>query len=171
MDADLPLLVLRLVLGAVFVLHGWNHGFGAGGLAGTTRWFDSLGLRPARVHALVSTWLELAVGVALLAGLLTPFAAAGGIGIMATAFVTVHRPNGFFIFRDGYEYVLVVAASLTALAMLGPGSWSVDDALGLRDDLVGWEWGAGAFVLAVVATAGMLATCWRPPAKDDAAQA
>lgn len=165
MDADLALLILRVVLGVVFVMHGWNHGFGGGGLDGTTRWFDSLGLRPARIHALVSTYLELAVGAALIAGFLTPFAAAGAIGIMVTAFVTVHRPNGFFIFRDGYEYVFVVTAALTSLAMLGPGAWSLDDAIGIRGDIVGWEWGAGALALGVVSTAAMLAACWRPPQK------
>jgi len=166
MDADLALLILRVVLGAIFVLHGWNHGFGAGGLDGTARWFAGLGLRPARIHAIVSTYLELAVGAALLAGLFTPFAAAGAIGIMATAFATVHRPNGFFIFKDGYEYVLLVAAALTTLAILGPGSWSLDDVFGVRDDLIGWEWGIGALVVGVLSTAGMLAACWRPPAKN-----
>lgn len=167
MDADLALTVLRVTLGLIFVLHGWNHGFGAGGLDGTTRWFASLGLRPARIHALVSTYLELAVGAALIAGLLTPFAAAGGIGIMATAFATVHRPNGFFIFKDGYEYVLVVGAALTSLAMLGPGSWSLDHAFDVVEHTTGWEWGVGALAVGVVSTAGMLAVCWRPPAKND----
>lgn len=164
MDADLPLLLLRLTLGVIFLAHGWNHGFGAGGLDGTARWFESIGLRPARLHAAISTYAELAVGAALVLGLLTPAAAAVGIGIMATAFATVHRANGFFIFKDGYEYVLLVAVALVAVAALGPGSWSLDAALDL--DLTGWEWGVGALALGVAGTAGMLATCWRPPTKN-----
>lgn len=165
MDADLALAITRVTLGVVFVLHGWNHGFGAGGIDGTAGWFESIGLKPARIHALISTYLELAVGLALIAGFLTPFAATGAIGIMATAFWTVHRQNGFFIMKDGYEYVLVIIAALTTVAILGPGEWSLDEAFGLRDDLIGWEWGIGALVVGIASTAAMLAACWRPPKK------
>lgn len=165
MTGDLTSMLLRLVLGAIFVLHGWNHGFGPSGLTGTTTWFESLGLRPARVHAIVSTYLEIAAGVALLLGLFTPAAAAAGIGIMATAFMTVHRFNGFFIFKEGYEYVLLVTAALTVLAMLGPGRWSVDHALGLERS--GWVWGVGVLVLGSAGTAALLITSWRPAPPAD----
>lgn len=165
MDLDLASAVLRVVLGLTFVLHGWNHGFGAGGLDGTTGWFESIGLRPARLHAMVSTYLELAAGIALVVGLFTPVAAAAAIGIMLTAGVTVHRANGFFIFKEGYEYVLVLAASLVALAIIGPGRWSLDHVLGADEWTYwsGWEAGVGAFVVAALGTAVMLAACWRPP--------
>ncbi|MEH3033985.1 MAG: DoxX family protein [Aeromicrobium erythreum] len=166
MDLDVASTLLRVVLGLTFLLHGWNHGFGAGGLDGTAGWFASIGLRPARVHALVSTYLELAVGAALVVGLLTPLAVAAGAGIMLTAGITVHRTNGFFIFKDGYEYVLVITASLVALAVIGPGRLSLDHAVGLTDldVFTGWPAGLGAFVLAAVGTGAMLAACWRPPA-------
>ncbi|EFQ82486.1 DoxX family protein [Aeromicrobium marinum DSM 15272] len=165
MDHDLAALVLRVVLGATFVLHGWNHGFGAGGLAGTASWFEGIGLRWPRFQAAVSTYLELAAGIALVVGLFTPAAAAACIGVMATAFFTVHRSNGFFIFKEGYEYVLVIAASLTALAMVGPGRYSLDDAFGL--ELAGWEYGVGAFAVGVAGAVGMLAVCWRPSRTAD----
>lgn len=165
MTVDIVTLLLRLVLGAIFVMHGYNHGFGPNGLKGTTQWFEDLGLRPARVHAAVSTYLEIAAGVALLVGLFTPAATAVGIGIMATAFMTVHRANGFFITKEGYEYVLLVATALTVLATLGPGQWSLDHALGL--DRSGWQWGAGAFVLGVLGTAGLLISSWRPHPPTD----
>jgi putative oxidoreductase len=167
MDTVLVSALLRLVLGVVYVAHGWNHGFGPGGLAGTAGWFDSIGLRPARLQAAVSSYLELAVGAALLLGIATPFAAAAGVGVMTTAFVTVHRPNGFFIVKEGYEYVLVVATALTGLAALGPGRWSLDHAADLVAD--GWQVGVAAAAVGVAGAAAMLAVCWRPPAPADSA--
>lgn len=161
-ELDTASLILRLPLGVVLIAHGWNHGFGPGGLKGTAGWFESIGLQPAKVHAAVSSYLELAAGAALLAGFLVPFAAAAGIGIMTTAFVTVHRRNGFFIFREGegYEYVMTVAFALTALAVLGGGQVSLDHALDL--DLDGLAIGLGAAAAGVLGAAGMLATSWRP---------
>lgn len=165
MDLDVASALLRAVLGVVFVAHGWNHGLGSGGLAGTAGWFDSIGLRPARLQAAVSSYLEIAVGLALLLGVATPFAAAAGIGVMTTAFVTVHRPNGFFIVKEGYEYVLVVAVALTTLVALGPGRWSLDHALDLVAD--GWQVALASAVVGVAASAAMLAVCWRPIADAD----
>jgi putative oxidoreductase len=166
-ELDTASLILRLVLGVTLMAHGWNHGFGPGGLKGTAGWFESIGLRPAKVHAAVSSYLELAAGAALVVGFLVPFAAAAGIGIMTVAFVTVHRRNGFFIFREGegYEYVMTVAFALTALAVLGGGQASLDHALDL--DLNGIAIGLGAAAAGVVGAAGMLVTSWRPARTSD----
>lgn len=49
---------------------------------------------------------------------------------MATTAVTVHRKNGFFIFEDGYKYVLVLTAGLVSLSILGAGRFSLDHAQG-----------------------------------------
>jgi putative oxidoreductase len=165
-EIDTAALVLRLVLGVTLLAHGWNHGFGSGGLTGTAGWFESIGLRPAKVHAAVSSYLELAAGAALLLGLLVPLAAAAGIGTMTVAFITVHRRNGFFIFNEGegYEYVVTVAFALTALAVLGGGRWSLDHALDL--DLHGVGLGLGAAAAGVLGAAALLITSWRPPARD-----
>ena len=74
-----------------------------------------------------------------------------------------HRPNGFFVFKDGYEYVLVLSVVCLALAPLGPGRFSVDSAAGIT--ITGWVSAGIALGVAVVATAGMLATFWRPQPK------
>ncbi|KRC64467.1 DoxX family protein [Aeromicrobium sp. Root236] len=166
-ELDTASLILRLAIGVTLMAHGWNHGFGPGGLKGTAGWFESIGLRPAKVHAAVSSYLELAAGAALLVGFLVPFAAAAGVGIMTVAFMTVHRKNGFFIFREGegYEYVMTIAFALTALAVLGGGQASLDHALDL--DLDGVAIGLGAAAAGILGAAGMLVTSWRPSRTSD----
>jgi len=161
--ADLALLIFRLSLGVVFVAHGYNHVFGGGRIAGTGRWFESLGMRPGIVHAWLASLTELVCGALLVLGFLTPFAAAGVVGTMLTAWLTNHRKNGFFIFRpgEGYEYVMVLTACGVLLGGVGAGGWSVDRA-------VGWFAPPGWLGLLVVAVAGfggaalLLATAWRP---------
>lgn len=167
-ELDTVAALLRLALSIVMLAHGWNHLFGAGGVAGTARWFGSMGLHPPRVHALASGLTELGAGGALLLGLLTSLQCGAVVGIMAVAFMTAHRKNGFFIFRpgEGYEYVAFIAVTATALAVLGPGEWSLDDALGIADDLDGWTGLALSAGLGIVASAGLLAACWRPNRKN-----
>ncbi len=164
---DLAALILRLALGTVLLAHGRNHGWGSGGLAGTTSWFQSIGLRPAKVHAAMSAYMEVAAGVALLIGLFVPFAAAVGVGTMTVAFITVHRKNGFFIFNtgEGYEYVVTVAFALVALAVLGAGKISVDHAAGI--ELHGIAVGLIAAAAGLLGAALLLITSWRPPAAGD----
>lgn len=160
LDADVALTLIRVVLGVTFLAHGWNHGWGGGGLAGTARWFESIGLRPARVHATMSVGVEIAAGASLILGLLLPLAVAATVGTMGVAAWTVHRKHGFFIFREGYEYVLVLASALISLGILGPGRFSLDHALGF--DLSGLAWGLGAATLGLAGTIVLLAMCWRP---------
>lgn len=163
-SADLAALILRIALGTVMLMHGRNHGWGSGGLAGTASWFESIGLRPAKVHAAMSAYMEVACGILLLLGLFVPFAAAAGIATMTVAFVTVHRKNGFFIFNpgEGYEYVGTVAFALTALAVLGAGDISLDHALDI--ELHGIAVGLIAAGAGLLGAAFLLITSWRPPA-------
>jgi putative oxidoreductase len=166
---DLGVLILRVVVGLSLAAHGWNKFFGGGRIPGTARWFDSMGMRPGKVHALLAASMELGSGVALALGLLTPFAAAGWVGLMFVAAYTVHKENGFFIVKEGYEYNLVLATVAVAVATMGPGEASIDDLIGLRLD--GW-WGLLVSLGGGLAGAGLLlGTSYRPPAKDTAAAA
>ena len=160
MDVDLGLLIVRLALGPMLVLHGWNKVFGGGGLEGTTRWFDGLGLRPAWVHARVAAVTEIGAGVAMTLGLLTGLVAAAFVGLMVVAARTDHRGKGYFVFKGGWEYVVLVAMVAVGLAAAGPGRWSLDHALGL--DLSGAWWAVVAAVLGVGSALGMLAVSYRP---------
>src|SRR5438067_12450548 len=102
---NLALLIFRLAIAVVFLAHGINHIFGGGKIAGTGRWFESLGMRPGRLHAWLASLTEVGTGALLVVGLAMPLAGAGVVGVMAVAWITNHRGNGFFIFRpvDGWE--------------------------------------------------------------------
>jgi putative oxidoreductase len=157
------LLLVRVVVGGTMIAHGYNHWRGGGRIAGTARWFSGLGLRYGTLQAWMSVVTEIGAGTLLVIGLLTPLACAAVISVMLIAGLLAHRPNGFFVFKDGYEYVLVLSVTSLALAMLGPGRLSVDAAGGII--LAGWVGGGVALGVGVVATAAMLATFWRPRPK------
>jgi putative oxidoreductase len=166
-DADsinLALLVLRLTVAGVMLAHGLNHMVGGGKIAGTGRWFASLGMRPGRLHAWLASVTEVVCGGLLVLGLLTPLAAAGVVGVMVVAWIINHRGNGFFIFRpgEGWEYVMTLTAVGLAIGVVGPGEWSLDELFDIRDDLVGTT-GLLVTVLAGGGGAGaLLAGFWRP---------
>ena len=161
---DLALLILRCGIGAVMLAHGYNHIFGGGKIAGTARWFGSMGMRRPLTQAWLASLTEVGAGVLLLAGLLTPLAAAGVVGVMAVAWAINHRGNGFFIFRpgEGWEYVMTLGVVGVALGAIGPGEWSLDSAFDLLDDLTGWT---GLLLAAGAGLGGaalLLAGFWRP---------
>lgn len=161
-NIDYAMLLLRVWAGIVIIAHGINHGRT---LDGTARWFESKGFRQPRMNAILSSGTELAVGVGLLAGLLTSLAAAGLASIMFVAFWSIHRFAGFFNFHrpdEGYEYVTTLAVVSLALAVAGPGSVSLDSALGIADDLDGLT-GVAIFAGGLVLAFGQLATFWRRP--------
>jgi putative oxidoreductase len=171
-DADavnLALLLFRVTIGAVFIAHGVNHIVGGGRIAGTARWFESLGMRPGRLHAWTASLVEVVAGALLVVGLLTPFAGAGVVGIMAVAWITNHRGNGFFIFRpgEGWEYVMTLTVCGAVVAVLGPGEWSIDHRVDALADLAGASGLWIALVAGLGGAAGLLATFWRPAKPSD----
>jgi len=148
---DLALLVLRVVVGLLFVGHGAQKlfgSFGGGGLEGTADMFDGIGLRPGWLHARLGGTAEFLGGALLALGLFTPFAAAALIAVMASAIVTVHAPNGIWNTNRGYEYNLVLIAVAFALAGVGAGAWSLDGAFGF--DLHGAIWAIAALAAGVI---------------------
>jgi putative oxidoreductase len=163
---NLALLVLRAATGLTLAAHGWNKFFSGGRLPGTGRWFDSIGMRPGRLNAWLAAGTEVGAGVLLAAGLVTPVSAGGVIGVMVVAGWTVHRSNGFFILKEGWEYVFVLAVAALVVATLGPGEWSLDKALGITDDLAGWSGFWLALILGVGGAILQLAAFWRPSSAE-----
>jgi putative oxidoreductase len=162
---DFGLLLLRVVVGLTLSAHGAQKLFGwfkGPGLAGTAHWMESIGFVPGRRHAAMAGLTELAGGLLLAVGFLTPLGAALAASVMLVAALTVHVKQGFFITGGGYEYNLVLGVAALSLAFAGPGAFSADALLALP--LGGLAWGALAAVVAVVGTALQLAQRHPEPA-------
>ncbi len=167
-EVDIALMILRAGLGMMIFVHGFNKAFRGGKLAGTGRWFESMGMRPGRVHATLAAGSEMGVGALLVVGLITPVAAAGLIGLMVVAFWTVHRDKGFMITGEGWEYVALIAVMSLVSAVLGPGDISLDAALDITANLDGWTGLWIALLLGVGAGAAQLLLFFRPPEPEPA---
>lgn len=158
---DWAMALLRVIAGAVILAHGVKH---ARGRVKTANWFGSIGFRQPELQWFASTATEIGVGVLLIVGLGTPVAAAGLVAVMVVAFWTVHRPVGFWVTArpdEGWEYVLVLGTVGAAIAIGGPGEFSIDAMLRIEDSLNGWV-GAALVVGGIVAAAAQIATFFRP---------
>jgi len=141
-------LALRSAIGGLFIGHGTQKLFGwfdGYGLDSTAEMFGSLGLRPAKAHAVAAGAAEAGGGAGILLGAFTPLSGAAVIATMITAIRTVHGKNGPWATNQGYEYNLVLIAATLALADTGPGSPSVDAARGRESHGLG----AAALTLAL----------------------
>jgi len=148
---SIGLLILRLVVGLSLAAHGAQKlfsWFGGYGLAGTGQFLEQLGFRPGRLYAAQAGIAEVAGGLFLAAGFLTPVAAAAVVAVMLVAAVSVHIEKGFFAHNGGYEYTLVLAGAAVALAFTGPGALSLDQALGISWS--GDTWGVAALAAGLI---------------------
>lgn len=119
------LLVVRVVMGVAFILHGWPK------IQNPMGWMNAMGGEgvPSFLQALAAV-AEFGGGIALLLGLLTPLAALGIVCQMLGALFMVHFPMGHpFVSATGgpsYELPLVYLALAILLLVMGPGRWSFD---------------------------------------------
>ncbi|HEU0013139.1 MAG TPA: DoxX family protein [Longimicrobium sp.] len=128
---DLGLLVLRVVLGIVMFMHGYQKVFEMG-VGGVEQFFGSLGLPVPGISALLVSYLELVGGALLVLGVATRLLGLAFAFELLVALFTAHLSKGFYSQDGGYELVLMLAAAALALALTGPGAWSVDAAVGRR---------------------------------------
>ncbi|AHM63916.1 DoxX family protein [Paenibacillus polymyxa] len=123
------LLLIRLVVGLLFVGHGaqklfgWFGGYGPKGTGG---WMESIGIKPGVLMAVAAGLMELLGGALFAVGLLTPLAALLITMTMLGAIVKVHGQNGIWATANGYEYPLVLIAVVVGISLIGAGPYSID---------------------------------------------
>ncbi|MGC5615048.1 DoxX family protein [Georgenia sp. Z1491] len=152
METDLGLLLLRLALATLLAGHACQKLFGwfrGRGIAGTAPLLEADGVRPGAVMVTIAGLSELAAATLIALGALTPLGNAIAMGTMIVAMSTLW-PKGIWAHLGGYEVPLTYALIALALAVTGPGGYSVDAALPWFP-FHGPLWAGGAALLAIVA--------------------
>ncbi|HEX3648545.1 MAG TPA: DoxX family protein [Pseudonocardiaceae bacterium] len=126
-NADFGLLVLRVVLGGIFVGHGLRHLFGlfhGTGLDPLVTFIRVSGYTDPHLLGYIAGITELVGGILLVLGLFTPLATAALLGLLANV-VVLNYKHGFFA-PNGIELEVILGAAVFALLFTGPGRVSLD---------------------------------------------
>ena len=123
-------LVMRLVLGAIFVAHGYGKIIPRGALYNFTHYVAHLGMPPWLGY--VAAFTEFFGGILLILGLVTRVAAFAGTIDMAVAIVKVHLHGGLTGHggQPGFEFPLALFALALMLVFTGAGTLALDDLFG-----------------------------------------
>ena len=121
-NTDAALLILRVVLGIIMVYHGWPK---VTNLGGTIQGFTGMGIPLPALSAVLATVAEFGGGLLLLLGVLTDIAGLLFALEMLAAIILVHAKNGFAVSEGGVEWPLALMAMALAIALAGPGRFSV----------------------------------------------
>jgi putative oxidoreductase len=157
---DVAGIILRAALAGTMIAHGVRH---ARTLEGTAGWFGSIGFDKPEIQAKASAAVEIGSGAALALGLATPLSASAVVGTMSVAYMSVHRPNGYFVIKEGWEYAGFISAASLAASALGGGRLSVDRLLGLHTAGTPVTRAVVTAALGVAGAAVQLALFWRSP--------
>ena len=131
---DLALALVRVVVGLVIAAHGAQKVlgvWGGPGLAGWTQGVTRMGMRAPVFWAWVSSFSELAGGIAFAFGFLLPVVAAALTIQMGVAIERAHWGKGFWNSKGGIEFPFTLGAVAAINGIADPGAYSLDRALGL----------------------------------------
>lgn len=161
---DGALLSLRVVVGLLLAGHGAQKlfgWFGGSGMAGFEGWVASMGFRPPRLWARLAGLSEFGGGLLFALGFLSPLGSLGIASSMLTAIAKAHWPK-VWVTEHGMELALTNLVVAAAVAVAGPGAYSVDAlaGTGLPDAVA-----IGALVMVLLGwLAGLIVS--RRPAKE-----
>lgn len=125
---DATLLLLRLVVGVIFVAHGYRMFF-LDGMDETTGQFSAWEIPQPQLSAWIAALSHLIGGALVVIGLLTTVVAGILALFMLAATYFVGLENGLFVVDGGMEYTLVLMMSLIVLVVFGAGRASLDGVL------------------------------------------
>lgn len=117
------LAVLRIVVGVVFLMHGYQKLFKFG-FHGVAAMFGHMGIPIPVVFAVIVTLVEFVGGILLITGIATRIPAALNAIDMIVAILLVHAKRGFFN-PGGFEYPLTLLAATICLVLAGGGAASL----------------------------------------------
>ncbi len=130
--ADYAPLVLRVVLGIIFFMHGYAK-ITMMGVDKVSGMLAGIGFPAPALFAYILMYGETIGGMLLIVGVLTYWVSLFNIVVAFVAGFFVHLSKGFFINEGGYEFILLIGAASVALFITGPGKYSVDAHLQTSD--------------------------------------
>lgn len=156
---DMGELVLRATTGGLLAGHGAQKLFGwfeGHGFQGTKGWLESMGFKPGHIWAALAGASEFGGGALTALGLLHPIGPIATTGAMLMATTKVHGGKPIWVSSGGAELPVTNIAIALALAMAGPGRFSLDSLLGIR--LPRWIALPGLAIVAASVLAGLKAS-------------
>ncbi len=125
---DTTLLLVRVMLGVVFIAHGWQKVFitRMGGNDGVIAQFTTMGIPQPKLSAWAVAIVEMGGGALLVTGLLAPLAAGMLLLEMCAAIYFAHWGQGIFAAEGGWELPAILATSLMVVIVFGSGRASLD---------------------------------------------
>ena len=125
---DASIFILRVAVGAIFLIHGMQKlfgVFGGGGIEGTTQMVSNMGFTPVVLWTWALLIAEFLGGLFLILGVLPRLSALSIAIVMLVAIIKIHGPKGFFAMQGGFEYQMLILASCISIILTGGGRFSL----------------------------------------------